>query len=167
MSDLTFALLIGCAATPLAGAAILTRVKHAPLARVIASAATGVSVLCAAAQFLGSSGRHVRSLLIADGLNAVPMALFAILAFLSIVLSPRQDAAPRSLAGMLVTTSGTLAAYAADNLILFFVAWVVSMLPFLLSSADRAAPHGTRTPAQDSAGPGSCWWVARSPCWPQ
>jgi NADH-quinone oxidoreductase subunit M len=119
---------------------------------VIASAATGVSVLCAAAQFLGSSGRHVRSLLIADGLNAVPMALFAILAFLSIVLSPRQDAAPRSLAGMLVTTSGTLAAYAADNLILFFVAWVVSMLPFLLSSADRAAPHGTRTPAQDSAG---------------
>lgn len=146
MSDSTFALLIACSVSPLAGAAILTAVSRVALGRAIACIAAGIPVLCAAAIFAGDHHRQVRSLLIADGMNAVPMLLFAILALVSLMVSPKQDAHPRSLAGMLVTTAGTLAAYAADNLILFFVAWVVSMLPFLFGTSERSSTGRARLP---------------------
>lgn len=79
----------------------------------------------------------------ADGLDAVPMAFFAALTLLVIVLAPKRDAVGRALAGMLILSASTQAAYAAANLAVFAAGWWLTSLPFVLRmfGEDRSQKH--------------------------
>jgi NADH-quinone oxidoreductase subunit M len=68
----------------------------------------------------------------ADSLNAVPIAFYAALTFLCVVLAPRRDTGGRAMAGMLLITLSTQMAYAAANWITLVAGWWLSCLPFVL-----------------------------------
>jgi NADH-quinone oxidoreductase subunit M len=98
-----------------------------------------VAFLCflgAAREVLAAGhGRFIDPLLpwfAADGLNAVPMAFYAALSILVVVLAPRRDAGGRAMAGMLLISLSTQTAYAAANLIILVAGWGLSCLPFAL-----------------------------------
>lgn len=67
-----------------------------------------------------------------DGLNAVPMAFYAALTIIVVVLAPRRDAGGRSMAGMLLISLSTQTAYAAADWIALVAGWWLSCLPFAL-----------------------------------
>jgi NADH-quinone oxidoreductase subunit M len=79
-----------------------------------------------------------------DALNAIPLPLFAFLALGVTLLAPRRDVNPRWICGVLLVTTGTLAGYAAENLVLMVAAWAASAAPFL-TPRFFAAPE-ERTP---------------------
>lgn len=66
-----------------------------------------------------------------DIFNAIPLALFGTLALGITVFAPRRKVTPHWLSGVLVVTTGTLVAYAAENLVVMGVGWAVSAVPFL------------------------------------
>ena len=68
----------------------------------------------------------------ADGLNAVPMAFYAALTIMVLVLAPRRDAGGRAMAGMLLISLATQTAYAAANWTALVSGWWLSCLPFVL-----------------------------------
>lgn len=68
----------------------------------------------------------------ADALDAVPMAFFAALTLLVIVLAPKRDAHGRALAGMLLISAATQMAYGAANLLVLALGWWLTSLPFVL-----------------------------------
>ena len=68
----------------------------------------------------------------ADGLNVVPMVFYAALTIMVLVLAPRRDARGRAVAGMLLISLSTQAAYAAADLITLVTGWWLSCLPFAL-----------------------------------
>ncbi len=76
----------------------------------------------------------------ADGLTAVPMALFAAISLVVLTAAPRRDTEPRLVASMLVIFSSTLMAYAAENLLLLFAGWTISALAFLAVSKNSVLP---------------------------
>lgn len=66
-----------------------------------------------------------------DALNAVPLPLFATLALGAVIAAPRRKVTPRWTAGVLLLAAATLAAYAAQNLLVMTLAWAVSVVPFV------------------------------------
>lgn len=68
----------------------------------------------------------------ADGLDAVPMAFYAALTLIYIILAPRRDADGGALAGMLLVSVATQIAYAAADLVTLAAGWWLSSLPFAL-----------------------------------
>ncbi|MFN0169821.1 MAG: proton-conducting transporter membrane subunit [Bryobacteraceae bacterium] len=158
-----------------------------PKARSIAAGALGVTLvllLGVVRQALAAGGsvaadpwklpslRAGESWLMADGLNAVPMALFVAIALVTVIVAPRRDVNRAFLISLLTLTSATLAVYAAANLAVFLAGWIASMMPLILrpanapyrrppvfvfaasalllavaliliAAADTAAPHGT------------------------
>ena len=106
--------------------------KPAVLAAVIAF----VSFLGAAREVIAAGhGRLFDPLLPgfeADGLNAVPMAFYAALTIMVLVLAPRRDAGGRSMAGMLLISLSTQTAYAAADWTTMIGGWWLSCLPFAL-----------------------------------
>jgi len=68
----------------------------------------------------------------ADALDAVPMAFFAALTLLVILLAPRRDAGGKSMAGLLLLAAATQTAYGAANLGVLAVGWWLTGLPFAL-----------------------------------
>lgn len=66
-----------------------------------------------------------------DSLNAVSLLLFTALALGIVILAPRRKMTPHWLSGLLILVAGTTAAYAANNLLVFFAGWALSVLPFL------------------------------------
>lgn len=72
-----------------------------------------------------------RPLFSADGLSAVPMALYAALTIVTLSAAPRRDITPRMISVILIILSATLTAYAAENLMILFAGWAVSGIAFL------------------------------------
>lgn len=68
----------------------------------------------------------------ADALDAVPMAFFAALTLVVIMLAPRRDAGGRFLAGLLLLAAATQVAYGAANLAVLATGWWLTGLPFAL-----------------------------------
>jgi len=69
---------------------------------------------------------------LADGLNAVPMAFYAALTLIVLVLAPRRDAADQAPAGMLLISLSIQIAYASAGWIPMMAGWWLSCLPFAL-----------------------------------
>ncbi len=63
-----------------------------------------------------------------DRLSAAPMVLFTVLALVTLLAAPRRDRDGRFFRDVALILGGTLAAYAAANLVVFFLAWVVATL---------------------------------------
>lgn len=130
---------------PLLGAALAFVTQEADRARRWAVGALTISLLALLAA-LAETARvpgaqltepfwpagFAASWLVMDALNAVALPLFAALALGVTVLAPRRKVTPHWLAGVLLLTSATLAAYAANNLILLALAWAGSSAPFLV-----------------------------------
>jgi NADH-quinone oxidoreductase subunit M len=98
-------------------AAILAR-----YARIIACTAASVSIM-ASLILLHSTAPVAR-------LNGTLMVLFSCLAVMAILVLPQRDCKASTLAGMLFILGSTLLAYTAENLLLFFFAWILTVLPF-------------------------------------
>ena len=66
-----------------------------------------------------------------DPLNGLLLPLFGGLTLGLVLLAPRRKITPQWIAGLLILTAATLAAYAADNLAIFALAWSATLIPFL------------------------------------
>lgn len=127
-------------------------VEHAFLLITVA-----ISVPWAAAALAAFSDRHVRAVAFnaafislaasvfllestaaTDSLNAVLMILFSSLTLGAICVLPLRDCNSRTIAGILFLLGATLLTYAAENLLVFFVGWVLTITPFLLPWLFRA-----------------------------
>lgn len=106
--------------------------KPAVMAAIIAF----VSFLGAAREVMAAGqGRLLDPLLPrlgADGLNAVPMAFYAALTIIVVVLAPKRDAGGPAMAGMLLIALSTQTAYAAADWMILAAGWWLSCLPFAL-----------------------------------
>ncbi len=100
---------------------------------VVAAALAFISFLAAAHQ---AGGRSLHDPLLpffqADALNAVPMAFYAALTLLVVVLAPRRDASAQAPAGMLLISLSVQTAYAAAGWVPMVAGWWLSCLPFAL-----------------------------------
>lgn len=135
MAELPLILAI-CIALPLAGAfaaALANSLSRARSIAIAALAATLLPLLGALREVLAAGGGALAgsgSWLTADGLNAVPMVLFAGIALITAIAVPRRDLNRAFLISLLTLTASTLAAYAAANLLVFLAAWIVPALVF-------------------------------------
>lgn len=93
--------------------------------RAIGFAAASVSVLASA--FL------LHAAPAGESLGEALMVLFSCLALLAMLVLPHRDCSPRTIAGILFLLGSTLLAYAADNLLVLFAAWILTTLPFFLA----------------------------------
>ncbi len=75
-----------------------------------------------------------------DALSAIPLTLFVALCLGVAVLAPKHRLTPSWLAGVLWLCATTTAAYAANNLIVFVLAWAGSLAPFLVIRFFTAPP---------------------------
>lgn len=120
----------------LVGAAVAIRAKKP---RVIAIAAGLAALACflLSAREVGLAG-HERLFdpwlpwFEADALDATPMAFFAALTLLVIILAPKRDAGGVALSGMLLLSAATQTAYGAANLAMLAAGWWLTSLPFVL-----------------------------------
>jgi NADH-quinone oxidoreductase subunit M len=155
MAELNFPLLAVNVIAPLVGAAGLVLTRSDAQARGVAIAATAGTALLsleAVREVVIAGGIRLAdpwaaSWFAADGLNAVPMALFASLALATVIIAPRTDATRRLLAGMLALLAATLASYAAQNLAVLLAGWAGSVLAFMLggrSNGERIEHGATR-----------------------
>ncbi len=79
----------------------------------------------------------VPALFSAGALSAIPMALFSMLALVSVLSSPKRDSDGKTLSGILTLTAGALMAYASGNLTVFLAGWMIALIP-CLTRASRA-----------------------------
>jgi NADH-quinone oxidoreductase subunit M len=63
-------------------------------------------------------------------LSPALMLLFSALAVMAMLVLPRRDAIPRTIAGMLFLLGSTLLGYAAENLLVLLAAWILTIAPF-------------------------------------
>ncbi len=82
-----------------------------------------------------------------DALNAIPLSLFVALCLGVAVLAPKHNLTPSWLAGVLWLCATTNAAYAANNLIVFVLAWAGSLAPFLVMRFFASAKSERTIPA--------------------
>lgn len=119
----------------LGGALSSWRTKQPHKPAVMAAVIAFVSFLGAAREVIAAGrGRLFDPLLPwfeADGLNTVPMAFYAALTILVLVLAPKRDAGGRAIAGMLFISFATQTAYASANWIALAAGWWLSCLPFV------------------------------------
>ena len=155
MAELPVPILTVCIALPLAAAIGVARSKVDATARNISIGAMGISFLLLlevlrrvlaidggalsepwALPLFGAS----EAWLVATGLSAVPMVLFAGLALVTLLVAPRRDSNRSFLIGLLTLTSATLATYAAANLLVLLAGWIAPLIPAIL----RATGPGRR-----------------------
>jgi NADH-quinone oxidoreductase subunit M len=73
-----------------------------------------------------------------ESLYETLMLLFSSLTFGAILLLPRRDSEPGTIAGILVLLGSTLVAYSTGNLLVLLGAWILSLIPFLWTGGFRA-----------------------------
>jgi len=110
-------------------AAVLTAVVGRQ-ARVIGSVGALVSVL---ASVLLPQAVPARA-----SLDETLMVLFSCLAVVAMLVLPRRDCTPGTIAGMLFVLGSTLLAYWTENLLVLLAAWILTTIPFLLTRWFRA-----------------------------
>ena len=91
--------------------------------RVIGCAAALASVTASALLFRAAPVRQ--------SLEEAVMLLFACLTLGAILVLPRRDCSPRTMAGILFLLGATLLAYSTDDLRLLLAGWVLSVVPLL------------------------------------
>ncbi len=113
------ALLICSFAAPLLAATPVYK-TDGPHARWWAIAAAAIALACSISS--AASGMETYS--------AIPMLLFSSVALITFASAPPRDVQSPPLAGMLLIFGGTMAAYAAPSLTLYFAAWTITVAPF-------------------------------------
>jgi len=102
----------------------------------MAAAIAFVSFLGAAREVIAAGHRRLFDPLLpcfdADALDAVPMAFYAALTLMVVVLAPKRDAGGPAMAGMLIISLATQIAYAAAGWTTLLSGWWLSCLPFAL-----------------------------------
>ena len=120
----------------LLGAAVAIRSKNPRVIAIVASLAALICFLFSAHEvgMAGHEGHFDPWLpwLDADALDAVPMAFFAALTLLVIILAPKRDAGGVALSGILLLSAATQMAYGAANLAMLAAGWWLTSLPFVL-----------------------------------
>lgn len=69
----------------------------------------------------------------ADSLGPALMVLFSCIAVVALLILPKRDCNPRTVAGMLFIAASTLLGYATGNLFVLLLAWILTTLPFYLA----------------------------------
>lgn len=137
MADLSFPFISLALALLCAAALLVWRVQTAGRARWQSATALSLSLgfLLGALILLNFSASPAlvesTRLFRVDALNAVSLLLFNALALGIVILAPRRKMTPHWLSGLLIVTAATMAAYAANNLLVFLAGWALSALPFL------------------------------------
>lgn len=166
MADYHFFLVLAAIVLPLVGA-LLARMLARP--RTIAITIATITLLLtgiAVAPVLPHNGVHDLLTLSSsasrpfeiDELAAVPMLLFAALTPCVLLSATTSTLTGRGYAGVLVLLSGTLAAYAAASPLMFFAAWILSVVPFLAGAFRNPgeSPQGRRRSLPPVAMVSSC-----------
>ena len=113
----------------------MTDLPHARRASVIALTASLAALLIANLAVARSPETKFTEALFSmfaiDALSAIPLTLFVALCLGVAILAPKHNLTPQWLAGVLWLCATTTAAYAANNLIVFALAWAGSLAPFL------------------------------------
>ncbi len=124
---------------PLLFATWTWRAPQAEAARRIGLIALTISLVALLAASLQAALYHCATLhepflkfFVADALNAIPLPLFAALALGVLSFAPRRKVTPHWVAGVLLLSAATFAAYATTNLAVFALAWIVSLVPFFV-----------------------------------
>lgn len=68
-----------------------------------------------------------------DSFGAALMLLFSCLASVAMLVLPRRDCTPRTIAGMLFVLGSTLLGYAAKSLLVLLAAWILTTIPFFMA----------------------------------
>jgi NADH-quinone oxidoreductase subunit M len=120
----------------LAGALVSLWVKNARPVAITAALAAFVSFWLSAREVAVAGVARLFDPLLhwfeADALDAAPMAFFAALTLLVLILAPKRDAGSRAVSGMLLLSAATQTAYGAANLAVLAVGWWLTSLPFAL-----------------------------------
>ncbi len=120
----------------LGGAVIAWRAKNPRPAALVSSLITLLSFLLAVREVAAAGQARLFDPLLhwfeADALDAMPMAFYAALTFIVLLLMPKRDAGGRALAGMLLISAATQTAYAAADLVTLAVGWWLTSVPFAL-----------------------------------
>lgn len=77
-----------------------------------------------------------------DAFNGVPLALFGVLWAACLAMCPRQDFR-RQLSNYLLVLVGTVIAYCANHLLMFWLGWTISAAPLLFDRSLRASSRIT------------------------
>ncbi|MEX2264466.1 MAG: proton-conducting transporter membrane subunit [Bryobacteraceae bacterium] len=148
MPELSLPFLTVTVLAPALGAFGVLRTKSASMARAIAAAAVGCSLLASCAALWEVTERGGGSLaepwslpslgsahpwFAADALNALALVVFAALALLTVLVAPRRDIGRPLLAQTLLLVSATQTVYATEHLLLLVVAWTLASLPLLIA----------------------------------
>lgn len=141
MSVLLAPWLSAAVAVPALAAAALGQTKNRRQVRQIAVASCTASLLFSleALRELGGTSEKVLtepwwpsslpSFFHADLLGVVTMALFALIALVTLVSAPKIDSDDRTTARILVVTAGALAGYSAAGLVVFLAGWLATAIP--------------------------------------
>lgn len=68
-----------------------------------------------------------------NSLGEALMVLFSCLAVMAMLVLPRRDCTPGTIAGMLFVLGSTLLAYSTRNLLVLLLAWILTTVPFFLT----------------------------------
>ncbi|MFN0079383.1 MAG: proton-conducting transporter membrane subunit [Prosthecobacter sp.] len=121
-------------ASLLGGALLSWRAKNPRPVAIASSLITLLSFLLAAREVAAAGHARLFDPLLrcfeADALDAMPMAFYAALTFIVLLLAPKRDAGGRALAGMLLISASTQTAYAAANLATLAAGWWLTSVPF-------------------------------------
>lgn len=120
MSDSVLGLQAAVIGAPWLGAILAGAVQRQ--VRMIGFAAASISVLVSACLLSLTPPE--------DELGGALMVLFSCLSVLAVIVLPRRDCVPRTIAGVLFILGSTLLAYATDNLLVLLAAWILTTVPF-------------------------------------
>ncbi|MGP0076050.1 MAG: proton-conducting transporter membrane subunit [Bryobacteraceae bacterium] len=127
MPDWGFILTVLAISIPWLAAILTVLTRRQP--RVIGFVAALISVL-ASALLLYSALSHPAPG--KESLGEALMLLFSCLTVVAMLVLPRRDCTPSTIAGMLFVLGSTLLAYSTHNLLVLLGAWILTTIPFFL-----------------------------------
>ena len=99
--------------------------------RAIGFLAASISVVVSALALHAAAGSEL--------LGETLMVLFSCLSVVAMLVIPRRDCNPSTIAGMLFVLGSTLLAYSTGNLLVLLLAWILTTVPFFITSLFGAA----------------------------
>ncbi len=106
-------------------AAVLTAVARRQV-RATGFIAALISVVASALALQAATGSEL--------LGETLMVLFSCLTVVAMVVLPRRDCNPRTIAGMLFVLGSTLLAYSTGNLLVLLATWILTTVPFFITA---------------------------------
>jgi NADH-quinone oxidoreductase subunit M len=99
--------------------------------RAIGFLAASISVVASALALHAAAGSEL--------LGETLMVLFSCLTVVAMLVIPRRDCNPSTIAGMLFVLGSTLLAYSTGNLLVLLLAWILTTVPFFITRLFGAA----------------------------